>query len=65
MVDPARRHRQLALFLVGLLLLNFPVLALVDAISLPSGAPLTPYYLMASWLAVIALAAAIARRPRN
>ena len=64
MVDPRRRHRQLALFLVGLILLNFPMLALADGILLPNGLPLTPYFLLASWLALIVLAALVARRPR-
>ena len=62
MVDPRRRHRQLALFLVGTLLLNFPVLAIVDRIRLPDGAPLTFYYLVAVWLAMIACSALVAWR---
>jgi hypothetical protein len=61
-VDLRRRHRQLALFLAGLILLNFPVLGLVDAIRLPGGVPLTPLYLFVAWLGLILLAAAIAHR---
>ncbi len=40
MVDQRRRNRQLAVFLAGLLALNFPLLGLVDAIRLPGGVPL-------------------------
>jgi hypothetical protein len=60
MVDPRRRGRQRALFLAALLLLNFPALALVDAAMLPGGVPLTPYYLLAAWLATIVAAALLA-----
>jgi 4-amino-4-deoxy-L-arabinose transferase-like glycosyltransferase len=62
MVDPRRRNRQLAVFLAGLLLLNFPVLGLIDAIHLPDGVPLTPLYLFAVWLGLILLSAAVAGR---
>ena len=55
MVDPRRRNRQLAVFLAGLLLVNFPALAIVDRITLPGGVPLTPFYLFAVWLGMIAL----------
>ena len=58
MVDQRRRNRQLAVFLAGLLLLNFPVLGLVDAIRLPGGVPLTPLYLFVAWLGLILLTAA-------
>jgi hypothetical protein len=57
MVDPRRRNRQLAVFLVSLLLVNFPALALVDRLVLPNGVPLTPYYLFVVWVATIAFAA--------
>ena len=57
MVDPRRRNRQLAVFLGGLLLANFPALAIVDRLILPSGVPLTPYYLFGIWLGIIALTA--------
>ena len=62
MAEAERRDRRLALFLAAVLLLNFPVLAVVDRITLGSGAPLTPYYLFAAWGVVIALAALVARR---
>ena len=57
MVDQRRRRRQLAVFLLGLLAVNFPILGIVDAIRLPSGVPLTPLYLFAVWLGLIAVTA--------
>ena len=65
MFEPRQRHRQLAVFLIGLLLANFPALALVDRITLPGGMPLTPVYLFVVWLGVIALAALVVARPRG
>lgn len=60
MGDAVRRRWRLALFLVALLLFNFPVLALVDRITMPGGAPLTPWYLLAVWVLTIAAAAWLA-----
>ena len=57
MVDRPRRDRQLAVFLLSLLLANFPALAIVDGIVLPGGMPLTPFYLFVVWVVVIALTA--------
>ena len=65
MVDQRRCSRQLAVFLAGLLALNFPILGLVDAIRLPGGVPLTPLYLFVAWLGLILLTAALAARPGN
>ena len=65
MVDQRRRSRQLAVFLAGMLALNFPLLGLVDAIRLPGGVPLTPLYLFVAWLGLILLTAALAARPGN
>ena len=65
MRDPRRRHRQLALFLACVLLLNFPVLALVDHLTLPGGIPATPAYLLAVWVLPVALAARAAARGRR
>jgi hypothetical protein len=65
MVDPRRRNRQIAVFLVSLLLLNFPSLAVVDGIILPSGVPLTPYYLFLAWVGTIALTALTVARRRG
>lgn len=57
-----QRSRQLAVFLVGAILVNFPMLALVDAISLPSGAPLTSLYLFLAWLGLILATAFLSHR---
>lgn len=57
MDDALRRRWRLALFLVALLLFNFPVLTLVDGITLHGGVPLTPWYLLAVWMLAIAAAA--------
>ena len=65
MVDPRQRHRQLAVFLAGLLLANFPALAIVDRVTLPDGVPLTPFYLFALWLGMIVLTALSVARPRG
>ena len=62
MAEHGRHRRQLAVFLAGVLLLNFPVLGVVDAIKLPGGAPLTSLYLFSAWLGVILVTAALARR---
>jgi hypothetical protein len=58
-----QRRRQLAIFLGGLLLLNFPVLAVVDALRLPTGVPLTALYLFGAWLGLILLSAATTMWP--
>jgi hypothetical protein len=62
MADPRRRDRQVAVFLLGLLLVNFPALAVVDRITLPGGVPLTPLYLLVVWVAVIVLTLLLAAR---
>ncbi len=65
MLDPRRRHRQLAVFLGSVLLLNFPALAVVDRLLLPDGVPLTPFYLFVVWLAMIGFSALTMARPRS
>ena len=65
MAEHGRRRRQLAVFLAGVLLLNFPVLGVVDAIKLPGGAPLTSLYLFTAWLGMILVTAVLARRRRG
>ena len=65
MVDTRRRNRQLAVFVLGLLLVNFPLLGLVDALRLPGDVPLTPVYLFVVWVGLIVVTAVLARRPRD
>jgi hypothetical protein len=55
MAEPRRRDRQVAVFLLGLLLVNFPALVVVDRVALSGGVPLTPLYLLVVWVAVIVL----------
>ena len=57
MRDERARRRQAALFLAALLLLNAPVLAVVDRLALPGGIPLAPAFLFAAWLLLILLCA--------
>ena len=65
MVDTRRRNRQLAVFVLGLLLVNFPLLGLVDALRLPGDVPLTPVYLFVVWVGLIVVTAVLAHRPRD
>jgi len=51
-IDPRRQHARLAVFLVGMLALNFPLLAAVDAVAIGTQ-PITPAYLFVVWLVVI------------
>ncbi len=59
MRDERARRRQAALFLSALLLLNAPVLAVVDRLGglSPGAAPLTPAFLFGAWLLLILLCA--------
>ena len=47
------------------LLVNFPLLGLVDALRLPGDVPLTPVYLFVVWVGLIVVTAVLARRPRD
>jgi hypothetical protein len=51
------RERLLALFAAGVLLLNFPLLALWDADAMVLGLPLFPTALFGVWALLIALLA--------
>ena len=63
--DEARGKRLIAVFLFGLLLFNFPVLRLVDALPGPGGLPLTVVYLFAAWALIIVLLWRIGGRRRR
>jgi hypothetical protein len=65
MAGPRRGDRQVAVFLLGLLLVNFPALAIVDRVTLPGGVPLTPLYLLVVWAAVIVLTMLLVARRRG
>jgi hypothetical protein len=54
-----RAHRIVCLFLLALLLFNYPVLAVFNASQSVLGVPVLYAYLFAAWALVIALAAAV------
>lgn len=55
-------QRLVAVFLIGLLLFNFPLLSLFDRAELLFGLPLLHVYLFLAWGVLIALVAWIAER---
>ncbi|ANQ85587.1 hypothetical protein [Azoarcus olearius] len=55
-------QRLVAVFLIGLLLFNFPLLSLFDRPVTVFGLPLLHVYLFAAWAGLIALVAWIAER---
>jgi hypothetical protein len=56
-----RNERLVALFLLGLLLFNYPLLAMFNTPRLVAGVPLLYLYLFVGWLGIIAAGAAILR----
>ena len=54
--------RLVALFLLGCLLFNYPMLALFNVRATVLGIPLLYAYLFAAWALLIALVAAVMRR---
>lgn len=54
-----RNERLVALFLLGLLLFNYPLLAMFNAPTLVFGAPKLYLYLFVAWAALIAGAALV------
>jgi hypothetical protein len=56
-----RNERLVALFLLGLLLFNYPLLAMFNTPRLVAGVPLLYVYLFLGWLGVIAVAGAVLR----
>ena len=57
-----RNDRLIALVLIGVLALNYPLLSLFNDASLFFGIPVLYLYLFAIWSAIISLAALIIRR---
>ena len=55
-------RRLVVVFLLGVVLLNYPVLALFSRAEMVEGVPLLYVYLFAAWLALIAAMALIVRR---
>jgi hypothetical protein len=66
MPDETRGRRLIAVFLLGLALLNFPLLAVVEAAGTVFGLPPLVVYLFGAWALLIVLLALIveARGPR-
>ena len=61
---PPESHRLVAVFLLGLLLFNYPPLALFSRAVEVAGIPLIYVYLFAAWALLIVLLAAIVERHR-
>ena len=60
---PGRRAERLAgLFLLGVLLFNFPLLALFNVRATFLGVPVVYAYLFGAWVLLVALVAAIMER---
>ena len=55
-------RRLVVVFLLGIVLLNYPVLALFSREEMVAGVPFLYVYLFAAWLALIAAMALIVRR---
>jgi hypothetical protein len=62
MDDKARESRFIALCMLGLVLFNFPVLALFNVDATLLGVPLLYAYLFAAWALLIGLMAYVAER---
>jgi hypothetical protein len=60
--DDAKAQRFLALCMLGLVLFNYPVLALFNVPGTLLGVPVLYAYLFIAWAALIALMAVVARR---
>ncbi len=63
MIGPTLKGQRLvALFLLGCLLFNFPLLALFTGNARVWGIPLIYFYVFAAWITIIALMALIIER---
>ncbi len=56
-------EKLLLLFVLGVLLLNFPVLAIFNRAETLAGVPVVVLYLFGAWAGGIAAVALLARRP--
>jgi hypothetical protein len=57
-------QRLVGVFLLGMLLFNYPLLALFNRAASAFGVPLLYAYIFSSWALLIALMALIVERPR-
>ena len=55
-----RAHRFVALCMLGMLLFNFPILALFNVPGMLFGVPVLYVYVFAAWAALVALMALVA-----
>jgi hypothetical protein len=60
--DQAKAERFVALCMLGMLLFNYPVLALFNVQGTLAGVPVLYAYLFIAWAALIALMALVANR---
>jgi hypothetical protein len=60
--DDAKQQRFVALCMLGMVLFNFPVLALFNVPASLLGVPALYAYIFAAWAALIALMALVAER---
>lgn len=65
MTDRLGRQRLLALFAAGLLLFNFPLLALWDRDAMVAGVPLFPAALFVIWGGLIVVLGLLSERLRD
>ncbi|HTQ00160.1 MAG TPA: hypothetical protein VMN56_12590 [Casimicrobiaceae bacterium] len=63
-LSTAKSQRLLVLFLVGLMLFNYPLLALFDRAATAFGVPVLYVYIFSAWAALIALLALVIERSR-
>jgi hypothetical protein len=61
----ATGQRLAAIFLMGCVLLNYPIISLFGGAREVFGVPLLYAYVFATWVAVIALMAWVVERPRE
>ena len=62
--DEIKNQRLIALFLLGCLLLNYPLLYLFNRFGLVLGAPTVYFYLFFAWAVLIWLMALVCRKSR-
>jgi hypothetical protein len=60
--DQAKAERYVALCILGMLLFNYPILALFNVQGTLAGVPVLYAYLFIAWAALIALMAFVAER---
>ncbi len=62
--SPVKSQRLIALFLLGTLLFNYPLLAVFDRVALAFGVPVLYVYVFSCWALLIGLLALVVERSR-